>query len=224
MPRRLKIPHQQVPDLEVVRDVGSAKLDELAASLPGQMLRVSQLEDALKPHWPERAPAVALLLIQLTSMALADFPRAPANLIAELTQELRQTSSWTEAELETWTSVTAALGRLIFTPGLVTLAKAIRLQWDHANVLTETHIITDVRPVFDAEANSPVAAIICHTLKLSYTSEGRTHHISLALDTTDLHRLQTDAERALKKATVMKGYLGEPWALPTRVQGNEDAT
>jgi hypothetical protein len=224
MPRRLRLPREQFPDFAALRDIGTDGLERLRSSIPPVMLRASELEAALRAYSSERSEGVSGILLQLASLVLADSSQSIGDLFDDVTAELRESAKWSSAELEVWTQETPTIKLLVAMPGLVTLAKAVRLQWDHTNVLAETHIITDLRPVFDADASRALAAIICHTLRLSYNSEGRTHHIALAVDTGDLQRLQRDVERALKKAEVMKDYLKAPTPLPARLQGVDDAT
>ena len=78
-------------------------------------------------------------------------------------------------------------------------AKAIELAYASDNLLQSTRILTDVRPLFSDDAQSIDRAVVAHTLRLRYDSAGIDHELSLALDSSDLHKLIEDCERALQK-------------------------
>lgn len=80
-------------------------------------------------------------------------------------------------------------------------AKALTLRNEYERIVTDTRILTDIRPIFDDDEDEPnvEAAIVNHTLRFSYTSGDGDHEIHFALDAADLTKLTAQIERALKK-------------------------
>ena len=81
-----------------------------------------------------------------------------------------------------------------------TTVKSLELLYDYANLVQSSNVITDLRPVFDDEADHAIGAIVSFTLRLSYQNGNTTHSLSLAMDAEDVRRLQEQCKRALKKA------------------------
>lgn len=219
---RLNIPRQLFGGFVVLRNLGSDRVQAFAKAIPPTLLRMEDFELVLKNLGIEEVALVSSVLFNLSTVAI----RRPVDrVLDDVARALRDGARWSTEELETWKLIEPALAALLTTDGLVTLCKTIQLQYEHANILTETHVITDMRPVFNREATKPVAVVTCHTLRISYHSRGAQEHrhIALALDTADLKQLISEAERALRKAEVMAEYLQKPAPLPNRVAGDEDA-
>lgn len=79
-------------------------------------------------------------------------------------------------------------------------AKISALRSDHQRVFCSSRILTDIRPVFgDDPTKSPRAAVVVHSLRLTY-HVGDTHDdIFVALDAEDLRVLRNHCDRAMKK-------------------------
>lgn len=138
----------------------------------------------------------------------------------ELTSALKE--FWAPEELDTWTTLKPAVATLLDSESVALVAKAFRLQFDQVDILTESRIVTDLRPIFDQSAGKPLAAIVCHSLRLTYSEGGRAQQVALALDTRDIEQLRALCERALRKVDALKDYLNSPEALPTIVLGDDD--
>jgi hypothetical protein len=93
---------------------------------------------------------------------------------------------------------------------LNTLSKAVGLQRDGERLYCEAKIISDIRPIFTDDASSrPVAAVITHTLKLSYHEGGGHKIFYVVLDGPDLESFQAIIERALEKDGTLRNLLDE---------------
>lgn len=79
-------------------------------------------------------------------------------------------------------------------------AKVAVLRGEFGRVFCDGRILTDIRPVFGADASmAPRAAAIVHTLRITY-HEGDAHNeFFVALDTDDLRQLRSLIDRAIKK-------------------------
>ena len=83
------------------------------------------------------------------------------------------------------------------------------------NLLQSTRILTDVRPLFSDDAQSIDGAVVAHTLRLRYDSAGIDHELSLALDSSDLHKLIEDCERALQKEKTAQERICNAASIPS---------
>jgi hypothetical protein len=86
------------------------------------------------------------------------------------------------------------------------LTKAIKLQRAGERIFCDSRIITDIRPVFGNDiSEGPASAVITHTLRLGFHSDGDGPHQSfyLTLDEADLHSLSDDIHRAIDKAEAL---------------------
>lgn len=79
--------------------------------------------------------------------------------------------------------------------------KATYLATDRQNILLDTRIITDVRPVFgvDEESEELKATLITHNLKIQYEEDDQIKYIYFALDANDLSVLKDHIVRAENK-------------------------
>ena len=87
-------------------------------------------------------------------------------------------------------------------------AKAMELSNDYNNILVETKIITDIRPVFKNDnVESPASTLILHNLKLTYYNEKTEKEIYITLDSDDIDKLIEVLNRAKQKELSLKKYL-----------------
>jgi len=103
-------------------------------------------------------------------------------------------------------SLRSRLEKLLSNRALEAATKAVSVITEHQAVYRSARIFTDVRSIFsDDIAKPPIAAVIVHNLKLSYSESGTRKEFFLALDTDDVQKLIDVLERAKKKdATVRK--------------------
>jgi len=102
------------------------------------------------------------------------------------------------------------LVNLVESPALQKSTKAIELRTSHERILTDSRIVSDIRPVFpDGEVGERIeAAMVNHTLRLSYrATEGDPQDLYIALDTDDLKRLHKQIERALVKESAAREFI-----------------
>ena len=84
-------------------------------------------------------------------------------------------------------------------------AKALGILQSNENVFRGARIVTDVRPVFGSDAKAPpTAAVLVHTLDLSYQKDGDIKHMYIAMDSMDIGVLREALDRADKKAEGLK--------------------
>lgn len=81
-------------------------------------------------------------------------------------------------------------------------AKAYALRNEYERILTDSRIMSDVRPVFDDDEETPSiqAATVNHALRLTYRAgDGDSHDVHIALDIDDLKKLKRQIDRAIGK-------------------------
>ena len=210
MPIALQIPEQHLPDLAAIRDAGPEKLQvaiDRIESLDHPMLAAAELREQLHDVFPpDRLADVTSQLMGLCQLT-RDQRVTSSEIVEGITIGLRRMPAhavWEEKEFERWSAVRESLARLLSLPNLVTIPQALRLTFDHANVLTQARVITDVRPVFDEDGGRVLGAVISQTLRVHYQSGSEARSISLAMDQDDVESLRRACERALRKARVAR--------------------
>ena len=110
-------------------------------------------------------------------------------------------SNWSSEETDRWRSLEGVFIELLSMPNFRIVTKAAALLYEYNNSLQDLKIVTDVRPIFDDDAEELVGAIIFHTLTLNYiTLEGNSQSFSITIDQNDLLKFRNESDRALKKA------------------------
>jgi hypothetical protein len=88
--------------------------------------------------------------------------------------------------------------------------KAQRLAYYYERVLRDIDIITDIRPIFDANGEKVLEIIISHSLVIRQSSSGRTERFHLTMDAADVVELRKACDRAIVKANALKQAFGGP--------------
>lgn len=103
----------------------------------------------------------------------------------------------------------AQLIRLLEVDALVITTKANDLLYEDKHAVRgSTRVITDIRPVFRTDPeDDPAAALIVHTLKMSYHDGGRIEDFLVTLDAEQIDELMGALERASLKAESLKQML-----------------
>jgi len=82
-------------------------------------------------------------------------------------------------------------------------SKAFDVMSEHPNIYDNfgTRVLTDIRPIFPKNLEEPLsAAVIVHTLKISYMENNERKEFFVALDSRDVRELQELLKRAEQKA------------------------
>lgn len=91
--------------------------------------------------------------------------------------------------------------------------KAEKLSYLHQTLYQDGEVITDARPIFDANGTKVLEFVVWHSLVLNHYSFGSSgpKRLHFAMDSIDVMRLKETCDRAIKKATALKEALGEKW-------------
>jgi hypothetical protein len=105
-------------------------------------------------------------------------------------------------------------------------AKAIDVTLAHQRVFAEARILTDVRPIFYLDpSEKPNAAVVAHTLQISYYENGEAKDYFVAMDAEDLAALGRALDRAGAKEATIRGWLkqcGVTWLNPEEAEHESD--
>lgn len=115
-----------------------------------------------------------------------------------------------------------AIGKMAGVVAFKRTSKAIELTYDCDNLLQRTRVMTDVRPLFSADAQDIDGAVVSHTLRIRYDSAGNDREMSLALDDADLMKLIDDCKRALLKGRTARSKMCNPGNIPTMPSKDEN--
>ncbi len=146
--------------------------------------------------------------------AAAELGRPMSDFVDEVTRALADTK---RDELQPkdgdWSDIKARLLQfLTLDTTLGVASKVAHLRVQHENVFHGVQIFTDLRPVFEENAeNTPVAGAIVHQMKIVFHTGGETQEVFIALDAHDLRKLRSVVRRAEQKeqslSRLMRGSL-----------------
>lgn len=89
-------------------------------------------------------------------------------------------------------------------------SKAEDLKSEYANILSDSRVLTDIRPIFKKEIvsdNGIGGALICHVLRIKYENINGSQESFFNFDSNDLIKLHEQLKRALEKEEVLKQLL-----------------
>lgn len=209
-------------DFEKICKIGPEKLGEIADILEGleePPLTANRLMEAIK----EKAGDVEAepLLRQLLSLyGVVRRNNEISDVLNGLDQGLQMLTDGGEFIIEEWQAIRPLFERLLSSRAVRIAATAIELMYDYANIVRSTRILSDVRPVYDKEAENIESAVVSHTLRLHFQSADGDHELSLALDSNDIQDLMKQCARALKKADTAKKLM-KKFSINSIISGDE---
>lgn len=86
-------------------------------------------------------------------------------------------------------------------------AKAIELLFEQNIIFRNSKVITDLRPVFDEDADDIYGLLPFHILVINCFKEGKHEKICFSLDGNDIKQLHKQLERAMRKERLIKDKL-----------------
>jgi hypothetical protein len=128
--------------------------------------------------------------------------------VSEVTQSIEESGSKTlRLSTETKEVLRSRFAKILDVKPLAVSAKATSILFEYERSFSSARILTDIRPVFDAKADSPPdAAIVVHTLSIHYHQDGHKEFF-VAMDDEDVQMLLDALERAKVKAKSLKQTL-----------------
>lgn len=227
----LAIPRQVAEDLKIFCQLEGARLKEVASAAEqvGVVVEIEAFERAIEKivgaPFSRKTSRALLTLASVRRTHDAD----PEDLLEAVTRNLeerREVFGWTKEDIDKWRSLHTDLTRLLRLDSVNVLEKSLELSYAFPNLYRRARVLTDIRPVFAENGDNIRAAVITHTLEISFTSDGESKAIRLAVDSFDLGQLEAACQRARTKATAAKSFLDVNGQIPAIVagdHGDEDA-
>ena len=215
-PVKFSIPDSELPGLRLL---ARASLEDLAAIHNALQAERPTLDvDALARSVAQRASldqqATTSILGVLWRLA---FVQRHLNLdtnafLAALSESLRTPlpNQWSDEDAEAWEARRQQVAALLTPEGPISSgAKAAELLLEQQLVFCTARTITDLRPVFDEQAQRLQGFLPCHTLAITCHEGGETRHLYIALDGNDIAALRRQLERAEQKERLIRRSLAE---------------
>ena len=226
MPGQSGLDQQLDQDLQIIRDLDSELLRQIAEHLKQLNpvpLKPEQLFAAVA-EVSERAD-VADVVVRL-SLSLYGRVRQVgcelSDVLDEFCTSIENESDWNEEEANRWKSIEPLFREVIGTPVVRLVTTAIDLSYEHANLLLNARILTDIRPIYSLDATVIEGAVVSHTLRLRYESINGAQELTISLDEADVSQLAEQCERAQTKSLTARELMRSKAEVPTIVSGGND--
>jgi hypothetical protein len=212
----LIIPKEYISVLNKIRNLPDSAVDELVQALTSSPIASNAKE--LTARIAERVQSIQMddlgtivdgiyVLYHVREFSELNRNSFLKELFASVQRNARPPLTESEAP-----SIQGRFKRLLNIKTLNSISKAIALQRDGERLYCDATIISDMRPVFGPDVESkPVAAVIRHTLNLSYHEAGTIGHkeFFIVLDEQDLEALQKIIGRAQRKSETLEHVLSD---------------
>jgi len=220
---------QQFTDIKRVIELGKDPLNRVLEILEGldppplrPELLVKCIVDSFSQEQhsfsQEQFESLVRLLVSLHGIS-----RQSGKSVSEVFSALRTTieaqGSGYGVQADQWNSIAKCVEKLTQHKSIRLTSKAIELAYDYANLVRQSKILTDIRPLYDEEGDKIEGAVVSFTLRLRYDSASEEHEISLAMDFDDITALKAKCERALRKASAAKALLTKDCHLNAMIAG-----
>lgn len=114
-------------------------------------------------------------------------------------------NDWKKINLQKWRKSKKQLIEALEVDGILSIShKAILLTVSYQNLFRESNIITDIRPIFNTNADEFIGSTITHKLQIEYYDGKDRNTMYFTLDSKDIAKLKKLCERAEKKSKVLK--------------------
>ena len=207
----LQVPEQYYPGFEILvtlNDDEVAKLIEALEKVTPTLMPstlASQITAHVRRLGTEDAKNVITAILSIynlldrQSMTADEVSAEIGKAIAE-EQEIPKPANWQVDKF------TATLNRYLNIGGhLSIVAKAAGVMLAHDRIFGAAKVLSDIRPVFGSGAvEKPTAAVIVHTLRLSYHENDQHKEFFVTLDTQDVRTLRKILDRADEKTVKLK--------------------
>lgn len=204
---KLVIPPSYRDGLVVLQKLDTVSIDRLVGvlqrepspSLPSTM--ATAIETAIPQIDPKDAASLSTTILSLYSLR-SEIEESVQEVIAEIIEAM-QSSRYAELRVDAVKQrhLGEMLTKLLSVSPVELSVKRQMLVHDFERVYHGARILTDVRPIFDADATKPPrAAAIVHSLRISYHEGSDLKSIYITIDADDLAELEKVVERAKVKA------------------------
>ena len=225
---QLVLREDQLEALSVIRDLGSESLQAIIdkiSNLSPPPIRPAELRKALSPILVNAPGKIEIVIEQLLSLYTLRRQRriSAAEIVEGLNYGIESARNrWDENQLAKWQAIQQQLLHLFDIPNIWLAVKSLDLSYDYSKLLQSVKILTDIRPVYNADASQIEGSVVSYTLRISYDSRDGNKSISIALDENDVRSLLEVSERALKKSQTAKRFMIEKGNVNAFICGEEE--
>lgn len=203
-----RVPASLVPVLPKLASLSAPVVKDLIAALNKTQPRASHdaFTSAVKQTLKRQFPDVDQVVDALLSLSIGrDYVGASLEEFAEsVTQadKLKLTSRQRQ-------TLKARLVQFLRCESLTITAKIVTLTIERPNLVIDTRIVTDLRPIFgDDVGKGPRGSLVTHTLLIHHLDSRQQHATTgFAFDSDDLAKLRRVLARAEEKETRLKELL-----------------
>ena len=206
----LRVPPRFLPVFRKLLGFPPEALSALEAAVAKEQptLKIRDLADSVAksvPQIPASELYEILILLGSLSIELTRKENNLAKLLKEVEAAVAKEEDLCGLMKEGWPRVEPVLkGILSMEKTFGITAKARDVMTDHQRLMCEARILTDVRPIFLPEVGgSPTAAVVVHTLKVSFHIGKDLEEFFVAMDHEDLAELKKAVERAEQKEAAL---------------------
>jgi hypothetical protein len=214
---------RQLDDVTKVSALGPSTIQSIARALNnnGAIIEPDKIEKAIAA-----VPGVGADTAKVVRRVLIGFATASRRTFTEISDVLDGAvtpfpPSWDAETRQQWIDCRPAIEELLLSKPVTLTAKAIDLSVDFERLFLSCRIVTDARPVFNADRSEIAGASVIHTLRIDYmNASGDESTISIAIDTKDIEQLENECDKAMRKANITRALM-EKADVPTLLMGEE---
>ncbi len=211
---RIRVPERHFEGIAKILSLADEAFQELLvalAKLPVKLYPKDLLTKAIsgvRDIPPDSAGIITDAVLSLC-MNRARSDKNTLDYVSEVTQSIEESGSKTlKLSTETKEILRSRFAKILDVKPLAVSAKATNLFLEYERSFSSARVLTDIRPIFDAKADSPPdAAVVVHTLSIHYHQNGDHKEFFVAMDDEDVQMLLDVLERAKLKAKSLKQTL-----------------
>jgi hypothetical protein len=214
---KLLVPENRIEGVRLIASLTDDNVKELFAAMASQPAGLYHAGlPAATADVVKSIPSgdVELIVDTLLSMypAMISRDKHVGAFAAELANSMLGSEGWGGEEVS---RLQSNLENLLQAPSISLGAKATNLLFQNERSLISSRVVTDIRPVFGIDNDEIGGALIIHTLKLEFFSDGtETRQVFyISLDTSDIDQMIRNLERAKRKTLKLQALL-EAAAVP----------
>ncbi|MEW8003968.1 MAG: hypothetical protein AB2827_14435 [Candidatus Thiodiazotropha sp.] len=221
---KLQLSDQQTKDWDRIIELPLDGLDRLLQELlkldkPG--MRIKELRKRINTALGSEKDGTLLGRHLIRLATLNDDENVSPDIAIDAVSEALASIGWSDEKLDKLTKIRPILVSLLNTDSVCYVAKSLRLTYSQSNLLQDSKIVTDIRPVFSKDRTGIIGAIIIQTLSIDYIENGRHKTISFALDDGDLENIRDISTQSLNKAKLSKKLVTDNCDLTAYIAGED---
>lgn len=130
-------------------------------------------------------------------------------LVSNITAKIEEKAprSWNDSHLKRWQRIVPDIVGIISSiepnHAIIITSKAQTLTYTQQSLLHDAKIITDVRPIFNHEADDVVEFIVSHSLVLRCLDGKNESQIHISIDAADIEQIRKICDRAIEKSNTL---------------------